>query len=433
MDLNLWLTLGGVLPLLLLSACLSGTETALTASRPGRLHQMADAGDESARTALQLTEQPERLLGAILIGNNLVNVAATSLATFTLVKLFAEGGVIIATLVMTALIVIFAEIAPKTYAISNPEKNALRAATSVRRLVWMLSPALVVVQGITRGILFLFRASPEPDRRVLAAQQEVRGAIELGRKRGTFVKRDRDLLVAAMDLDDTTVAEIMTPRGHVDMLNAEAGAEELLDTCLKSQHSRLPLWKDTREQIIGLVNVRDLFREAQTSRLDGNATIALDVRKIAKTPDFVPESRTLSGQLMAFQKTQSRIALVVDEYGVFQGVITAEDILEDIVGDLGEAGADAGPVIHQNADGSYLVVGAATIRDLNRECDWNLPGDHATTVAGLVIYEAQRIPEAGQVFNFHGFRFEITERKGNRIARLLVRALPGQPGETPTG
>ena len=431
MNIMLWGTLAAIIPLLFLSAFLSGTETALTAASRGRLHQMAHDGSRNARIALQLVENPDRLLGAILIGNNLVNILATALATFVLVRVFDEGGVLIATLGMTALIVIFAEITPKTYAISVPESVALRSAGLVRGLVFLLTPILVVVQAVTRGILRLVGSGPGPDEPMLAVQQEIRGTIELGHKRGAFVKRDRDILVAAMDLEATEVSEVMTPRGNVDMLDANANPETLIEFCLESQHTRLPLWQGSRDQIIGVVHTKDLFRAAQAHRQneDTNGIQDIDIRSIASKPNFVPEHRSLADQLRAFQSGKDRIALAVDEYGDFQGVVTLEDIVEDIVGDITEADDEDAGTIERQADGSYAVDGTVTIRTLNRECDWNLPDEEATTVAGLVIHEAQRIPEKGQAFNFHGFRFEITGRDRNRISSLVIRALEPAAGK----
>ena len=419
-----WISIGTILPLLLISAFLSGSETALTVASRGRLFHMSGEGSLKAQAALGLLERPDQLLGAILIGNNLVNVLAASLATFALVRVFGESGVAIASLSMTALIVVFSEIAPKTYAIGQPETAALRVALPIRTLVYALSPILRMVRAITRGVLGLFGVSADPDKPVFATQEEIRGAIDLGHKSGAFVKRHRDMLLAALELEHADVSEVMTSRRNVDMLDGGAHPEKLLDVCVASSHTRLPIWRNSRDSIVGVVHIKDLFRAVHDYRRNSkdNSLEGFDVLRVASSPWFVPENRSLSDQLRAFQTRKNKLALVVDEYGDFQGVVTLEDVLEDIVGDISDEHDLETGAIDRQQDGSYLVDGTVTIRSLNRICDWSLPDEPATTIAGLVIHEARTIPAVGRVFSFHGFRFEIAGREGNRITKLLIRA-----------
>ena len=425
-----WIILGTILPLLFLSACLSGTETALTAASRGRLHQLSSEGHLGAKMASSLVADPDRLLAAILIGNNLVNILATALATFALVQIFGEKGVLVATLAMTGLIVIFAEILPKTYAMGLPETIALRAAAPTRGLLILLWPVLAIVLAMTGRMKSLLGVEPDSQDAEQSVQQEVLGTIELGHQAGALVKRDRDMLVAALELSETEISDVMTPRGDVEMVDADADGSDIFAACLATHHTRIPLWRGTRDHIIGVVNCHDLFRNVYDMREDDPDLHGLVAETIASEPDFVPENRSLAEQLRIFQSTKSRFAIVVDEYGDFQGVVSLEDILEDIVGNISEEHASKDESFERCSDGSVVVDGAITVRDLNREYHWNLPDEEATTVAGLVIHEAQCIPTIGQQFNFHGFRFEILGRTGNRISKLVIRPLGPSPSAT---
>ena len=428
MDITDWAALLAIPLLLALSAFLSGSETALTGASRARLHQMASEGSAPASLVLKLLEHPDRPLGAILIGNNLVNILGASLATYVLVRQFGEGGVFLATLVMTALIVILAEIAPKTYAMRAPSEAALRAGAAIRVLVLVLNPVLRLTRAITTGVLRLFGVRRDAAVSAFAAREEVRGAIDLGHLSGAFLREHRDMLVAALDIEHAVVSEVMTSRGDVDMLDADSSPDDLLDSCLHSPHSRLPIWRGSRDSIVGIVHARDLFRSLHDCRRQTGGDDAFDVAEIAQEPWFIPESRTLAGQLRAFQARKQQMALVVDEFGDFQGVVTLEDILEDIVGDIVDEHDEETPGVSPTPDGAFEVDGSVTIRDLNRIQRWRLPDEEATTIAGLVIHEAGTIPAVGQEFDFHGFRFQVKQRERNRVTRLLLRPLQTLPG-----
>lgn len=423
MAITFWTALIAIPLLLACSAFLSGSETALTGASRARLHQMSSEGSDRAARVLRLLEHPDQPLGAILIGNNLVNILAASLATYVLVELYGDGGVILATLGMTALIVVLAEIAPKTYAMAAPSETALRAASPIRALVLLLLPVLRLTRLMTAGVLRLFGAKPDASGSVFAAREEIRGAIDLGHLSGAFLREHRDMLVAALDIENAEVTEVMTSRGDVDMLDADADPEYLLDTCLNSSHSRLPIWRGSRDSIVGIVHARDLFRTMHSHRCDNGGLERFDIMEIANEPWFIPESRSLAEQLKAFQAQKLTMALVVDEFGDFQGVVTLEDILEDIVGDIVDEHDEETPGVSPTDDGAFEVDGSVTIRDLNRIQRWRLPDEDATTVAGLVIHEAGTIPSVGQEFDFHGFRFQVQKRERNRVTRLLIRPL----------
>lgn len=428
MDPSIWWTAAAIGGLLLLSAFFSGSETALTAVSRASLHRLRDKGDLRAETALRVTADNERLIGAVLLGNNLVNILAAALATSMFTSLFGEAGVAWATLVMTLMVLIFAEVTPKTYAITNPELASLRVAAPIAIVVRVFSPVVNMVRALARLALSMFGVNVDPDARILGAQEEIRGAIDLHHSVGAVEKDDRDRLLAALDLGDREVAEVMIHRRNIETIDGDADPEEIVSACLESSYTRIPVYKEDPENIVGVIHAKDLLRAVDKltrNTREGRAALAdLDVMEIAMEPWFVPDTTSLDEQMREFLKRKSHFALVVDEYGDLQGLITLEDILEEIVGDITDEFDEAEEEIARGDDGSLDIDGDMTIRDFNRYGDWSLPDDEATTVAGLVIHEAQTIPTVGQVFSFHGFRFEILERERHQITRLRVTELP---------
>lgn len=426
-DPMLWWTGGAVLVLLMLSALFSGAETALTASSAARLHQLASEGSRGARRALKLRDDSEKLIGSILLGNNVVNILATSLTTSLFLGLFGENGVAIATVLMTVIVLIFSEMMPKTYAITRPEETAMRVSAPIRLLVLVFSPVVRAVQVIVRGALWVFGVNTDPNARVLSAEDEIRGAITLHHNEGTVVKDARDRLLGALDLDQREVAEVMRHRRHIFMIDADLPPEQIVEQCLRSPYTRIPLYQGEADNIIGVIHAKDLLRAVQKlwrAHVDRQAPLkGLDVRRIAMRPWFVPETTPLDEQLRAFLTRRTHFALVIDEYGALKGLITLEDIIEEIVGDIADEHDLEVEGVKMQPDGSWIIEGVTTIRDVNRLLDWKLPDDEATTIAGLVIHEAQSIPAQGQVFIFHGFRFEVLERKRHQITRLRVTPL----------
>jgi Mg2+/Co2+ transporter CorB len=266
----------------------------------------------------------------------------------------------------------------------------------------------------------------DPETHVLALE-EIRGAIDLHHSEGAVEKAERDRLIAALDLREREVAEVMRHRRNIETIDADLPPEEILAFCLRSPHTRIPLWRDEPENIIGVIHAKDLLRavhKLETESPEGRADLSrLDVVSVAMEPWFVPDTTSLDEQLRAFLMRRSHFALVVDEYGALQGLITLEDILEEIVGDIADEHDVEIEGLSRLSDGSLLVDGAMTIRDFNRATDWDLPDEEANTLAGLVIHEAQTIPAAGQIFSFHGVRFEVAERRRNQITRLKLRRL----------
>ena len=421
-SIGLGLTLAVIFLLLAFSAFFSGSETALTAASRARMHRLAEQGDARASLVLKLIENRERLIGAILLGNNLVNILASSLATSVFLIFFGDAGVVYATLVMTALVLVFSEVLPKTYAIINTDRVAILVALPIRLVVLIFAPVTATVQFIVRRTLRLFGGDITDTRDVLSAHEELRGAIDLHHREGGVVKRDRDMLGGILDLQELAVEEIMVHRKNMVMVDASQSTAEIVDQVLASPHTRIPLWKDNPENIVGVLHAKDLLRAlaAAKGELD-----KIDILGIAAKPWFVPETTSLQDQLNAFLRQKSHFALIVDEYGALMGLVTLEDILEEIVGEITDEHDIEIPGIRPQADGSVVVDGTASIRDLNRAMDWDLPDDEANTIAGLVIHEAQTIPEVGQIFSFYGYKFEITRRQRNQIQGLRITPLSG--------
>ena len=424
-DATFWATAGAIALLLVFSAFFSGSETALTAASRGKLRSMADKGSKGAEQALIVTEDNERLIGSVLLGNNVVNILATSLATALLTTVFGQNGVAAATLIMTLLVLIFSEVLPKTVAITNPEKVSSLVARPIKVIVLVFSPAVTAVRFLVRGVLYVFGVRTDPNSNILAVREEIAGALQLGHSEGWVEKEDRDRVLGALDLNERTVEEVMLHRSGIEMVDAALPADDILAQILQSQHTRLPLYRDNPENIVGVIHAKDLLR-AMHKLLGGGeeGLAAFDVMRVAMPPYFVPETTTLGDQMRNFLKRKTHFALVVDEYGGLEGLITLEDILEEIVGEIADEFDDPEEdQIEATADGAYIVDGGITIRDLNRAHDWQLPDEEANTVAGLVIHEAQTIPVVGQVFSFHGFRFEVLAKEENRIATLKIRKL----------
>lgn len=419
------LTVIVIILLLFLSGFFSGSETALTAASRSKLRAKADKGIKSAARALKLTENTEKLIGAILLGNNFANILAASLATHLLTKIYGESGVFYSTLIMTFLIVIFAEVMPKIYAISNPEMAATRVSPIIGPIVLVFGPITSGIQWIVGALFRLFGKNIKSLQQANSAQDEILGAISLGHLEGAVEKDDRDRLLATLDLANRTVEEIMLHRSEIEMIDADSTPKAILEQCLASSYTRLPIYKSEQENIIGVMHAKSLLRTVNTEK-NGNKPHFNEekVLEIAMKPYFVPETTPLDDQLREFLRRRTHFALVVDEYGALQGLITLEDIIEEIVGEINDEHDKITEQPSQDpSDGVLIVEGNTTIRDLNRAREWNLPDSEAHTIAGLVIHEAQIIPSVGQVFVFYGFRIEIIERKKNQITKLKINSI----------
>ncbi len=422
MEPAIFISIVTIVLLLFLSAMFSGSETSLTAASRSHMHMLERQGNRRARIVNRLIERRERLIGAILLGNNLVNILASALATSLLISYFGDVGVAYATIIMTALVLIFAEVLPKTYALRRTNAMALTAAPLLRPLVIILAPITRIIEVIVGLTLRLFGVKGNEDG--LSAADELRGALAIHSESGEIVKSEKDMLDGILDLSDVDVSDIMVHRRNMIMIDSNQSPAEIVQEMLKSPFTRVPLWRNEPENIVGVLHARDLLQALAEAKgdLDG-----VDPMALCRTSWFVPETTTLREQLSAFRERREHFALVVDEYGALMGLVTLEDILEEIVGDIAdEHDREENQAIQLQSDGSYVVEGTVSIRDLNRYCDWDLPDDEATTIAGLVIHEAQRLPEIGEEFNFHGFEYQIMRRQKNQVTLLRIYPPPEQ-------
>jgi len=401
---------------ILISAFFSGSETALTAASRARMHALEKGGDARAATVNRLLQSRDRFIGAMLLGNTLVNIASSAVATSLLVAIFGEKGALYATFLMTALLLIFAEVMPKTIAINFPEKMSLALARPVAVAVAVFGPVLVAVEAIVHGVLRLVGVKIGDGQSVLGGHDELKSTVDYLHQEGGVGRADRDMFGGLLDLKELSVSDVMVHRTKMVAVNADLPSRELVREVLASPYTRLPLWRGEPENIIGLMHAKDLLRELEA--VGDPDRINIDAIKLDAW--FVPETTTLGDQLQAFRRRKTHFALVVDEYGVVMGLVTLEDILEEIVGDISDEHDIAAHGLRQTADGGVIVDGAVPIRDLNRIMEWRLPDEEATTIAGLVIHEARMIPEPGQTFTFHGFRFEVLRKTRNRITSLRV-------------
>ena len=412
--------IGAVIGLILLSAFFSGSETGLTATSRARMHELERRGDRRAAVVNALRETPERLIGSILLGNNLVNILASALATMAFVQVFGDEGVIYATLVMTALVLVFGEVMPKTYALSHPDRFALAVSPILRFLVMVFAPVVMGVEYIVKWSLRGLGVDTSRAENVLSAHEELRGVINLQHKEGAVVKQHRDMLGGILDLRDLELSDVMVHRTKMHTIDGAQPLNEIIEEVLKTGHTRIPVWTGDPDNIIGVLHAKDLFAALHAA---GGDTSKVDIEDISSPAWFVPDTTPVDDQLNAFLRRKSHFAIVVDEYGEVMGMVTLEDILEEIVGDISDEHDVTATGVRREATGSYVVDGTVPIRDLNRLYDWSLPDEEATTIAGLVIHEAQMIPEVGQEFTFHDFRFEVLRKRRHQITLMRITRL----------
>jgi len=407
-----------VFGLLALSALFSAAETSLTGASRSRMHQLEREGDRAARRVNRLLSDQETMIGAVLLGNNLINILASALTTQVITHAIPGAwGVAAATALMTVLVLVFAEVLPKTLAILRSDDVARFLSGPTLLVVKVFGPIIYTIQYIVRKTLGLFGVRLGMEMDVLAAHEEIRGAVEYHHSEGLVESRDRWMLGGVLDLAEMDVSEVMVHRMAIAMVDVDLPPRELLKEVLDSGHSRIPLYRGEPENIVGVLHAKDLLQAIADA--DGRID-ALDVEAIMREPWFIPETTSLKDQLAAFLKRQQHFALVVDEYGALQGLVTLEDILEEIVGEIEDEHDVVVAGVQPAADGWFRVDGSVTIRDLNRALNWDLPDDEAVTIAGLLIHEARRLPEPGQTFTFHRHQFRVLERKGNQITRLLI-------------
>ena len=402
----------GIFFLLLLSAFFSSSETAITRISDVKIYQWGENKNKKYIKAKELMKSREKVIGILLLGNNIVNILASALATSILIGLFGDKGIIYATLIMTTLIFIFSEVLPKTYAIRESEKLILYASPFIKIFIFILSPINFLVQNLVSSILNITNKETKNN----DWKQNLRGAILLANNKGDVRKPDRIMLESILDLHEVKVSEIMTHRKNIEGINISENIDLIIDLALKSRFTRLPLWKDNADNIIGTLHVKDLLRARNTNT-------NLLINDIMQKPQFISENTSLSEQLNNFKKDTVQMAFVIDEYGDLQGLISLEDILEEIVGEIFDEFDKqiAGPEIL--SDKSVVVDGAMTIRDLNRSMDWKLPDEEASTIAGLVIDIAQKLPSINETIKIDKFHFTVLERQRTRITKINIKLI----------
>ena len=402
----------GIFFLLLLSGFFSSSETAITRISDVKIYQWSENKSSRYKRARELMKSREKIIGILLLGNNIVNILASALATSILIGLFGDKGIIYATLIMTALIFIFSEVLPKTYAIREPEKLVLYASPIIKIFTIILSPINFLVQRLVSSILNLANKETKNN----DWKQNLRGAILLANNKGDVRKRDRIMLESILDLHEVKVSEIMTHRKNIEGININENIDMIIDLSLKSRFTRLPLWKENADNIIGTLHIKDLLRAK-------NSNNSIEINEIMQKPQFISENTSLSEQLNNFKKETIQMAFVIDEYGDLQGLITLEDILEEIVGEIFDEFDKqiTGPEILE--DKSVIVDGAMTIRDLNKLMDWKLEDEEASTIAGLVIDVAQKLPSINETIKINNFNFTILERQRTRITKINIKPI----------
>ena len=410
-----------ILILLVLSAFFSGSETALTASTRSRLTGLGIRGSKNSKIAIDLLNKKESLIGAILLGNNLVNILASALATSLLIKVFGNTGVAYAVIIMTILIVIFSEILPKSYAIANAEKLALRVSPIIKPLVSILAPITWLMEKIVFSILNLMGIKHDKNARSLSVQDEIRGAVDLHHKEGRLYKIDKDMVTGILDLPEVTVEDIMVHRSNIFMVNIDNDPKEIMGHVIDSPYTRIPVWKDNNENIIGLIHAKNLLK--MLNKKNNQEISREDIKDTLIKTWFVPETTSLKDQLQMHLRRKIKLAMVIDEYGALNGMISLEDIIEEIVGDISDEHDIDLSEIKRDKDGSLLVSGHTEIRNINRSYGWELPDEEVNTISGLLIHETRSFPKKGQVFHFFGFRFEVLEVEKNTISQIRISSL----------
>lgn len=422
-------TVGSVIAiiiLIVLSGFFAGSETALTGASKSRMHQLAKDGSKRAALVNKIREKKDDMIGALMLGNTAVHVLASALAAGLLIRMFGQAGVFYASAGMTVLVLIFGEVLPKTYALYRADAMAMLIAPVIRALILLFSPITLLITACVRFILLILGMDTK---KVSSGHhlEALRGAIDLHRGPEEEIHEQRAMLRSILDLFDVGVEDIMIHRRNVLMINGDRPVEKIVEDVLESPYTRLPVWKSNPDNIVGVLHVKLLLKAMNDN--DGDASKII-LENVIFDPWFIPETTNLYDQLQAFRERKEHFAMVVDEYGTIKGIVTLEDILEEIVGEIDDEHDVTVPGVRKLQAGKYLVDGSVTIRDLNREFEWGLPDEHYSTLAGLLLYESRTIPDVGQSFMFHGFRFDVMKRHRNQLAVIRVKP-PKKKGHAP--
>ncbi|MEM1114572.1 MAG: HlyC/CorC family transporter [Pseudomonadota bacterium] len=406
--------------LIFLSGFFSSSETGMMSLNRYRLKHLQKSGHRGARRAGKLLDRPDRLIGLILIGNNLVNIFASAIATVIAIRIWGDAGIFIATVALTLVILIFAEITPKTIAALHPEKIAFPASLILLPLLKLAYPLVVAVNTLTNGLLRMMGVDPAGADNENVSSEELRTIVtEAGQLIPT---RHRGMLLNILDLEGVTVDDIMVPRNEVYGIDLDDSDDDILRAIQSSSHTRLPVWREDINNIQGVLHMRNISRVIDRQGLDRGA-----LEREMDKPYFIPESTPLHPQLLNFQQRKLRLAIVVDEYGEVMGLVALEDILEEIVGEFTSNLIDTEDTIFPQRDGSFIINGTASIRDVNKSLDWELPTDGPKTLSGLILEYLESFPDANAGMNIEGYRLEILELERNVVRAVRARAAEASP------
>lgn len=410
-----------IIGLLAFGALMAAGETSITASAPGKLHKLKSDGNKRATTVLKIIKIKDRVISTLLIGNSLANTLCTTIATSLFIDILGDDiGTVVASIVMSFVIIVFSEVVPKAIAVAKPEKIALFTAPAIVLLLQLFKPLNILLAYVVKIFCFVFRINLKQE---VSVEDEVRGVIEHHMHEGNVVKDDRDMLGGILDIRNMVTGDIMIHRSKVFAINIDTPNEKLLKTALASNHTRIPIWEKAPDNIIGILHIKDLVRKIHRAKINIKE---INVRSLLKAPIFVPDNALLTQQLQLFKEGQSHLACVVDEYGDLQGIITMEDVIEEVFGQIYDEHDYTHNKITKNSENEYIIDGSLSIRDVNRELGWNLPEAEATTIAGFVINEIKKIPNQGEFITIDNLKIVVKKKTQNRIKTLSVFVYPEQ-------
>ena len=410
-----------IIGLLAFGALMAAGETSITASAPGKLHKLKSDGNKRATTVLKIIKIKDRVISTLLIGNSLANTLCTTIATSLFIDILGDDiGTVVASIVMSFVIIVFSEVVPKAIAVAKPEKIALFTAPAIVLLLQLFKPLNILLAYVVKIFCFVFRINLKQE---VSVEDEVRGLIEHHMHEGNVVKDDRDMLGGILDIRNMVTGDIMIHRSKVFAINIDTPNEKLLKTALASNHTRIPIWEKAPDNIIGILHIKDLVRKIHGAKINIKE---INVRSLLKAPIFVPDNALLTQQLQLFKEGQSHLACVVDEYGDLQGIITMEDVIEEVFGQIYDEHDYTHNKITKNSENEYIIDGSLSIRDVNRELGWDLPEAEATTIAGFVINEMKKIPNQGEFITIDNLKIVVKKKTQNRIKTLSVFVYPEQ-------
>lgn len=411
----LFIVVSFIAALLGLAALISATETAITATSPGLIQKLKSEGNKKAELLLGLLKIKEKVISTLLIGNSIANTLCTTIATGVFIETFGDDmGTLISSIVMSFTIIVFSEVIPKAIAVAKSEKVALMATPVLLVFLKILEPINIALIYITKGFCFIFRIDLKQK---VSAADEVRGVIEHHLSEGNVFKDDRDMLGGILDIRNLVIADIMIHRSNIVAINIDTPTDKIIKTVLSSNHTRIPFWKDNHDNIIGILHVRDLLSKIYDTK---SKTTEIDVRLLLSDTVFVPDNSLVTQQLQMFREGQTHLACVVDEYGDLQGIITLEDILEEIVGQIYDEHDTGKSKIKSKSENEFIIDGSVPVRDLNREFNWQIPENEATTLAGFIITKMERLPNQGEFLIEKNLKMIVKKKSENRIKTIQV-------------